>query len=63
MRHYASGRFDWLISGHQSVDPSREAISILSGKQKIYVCPIYSIVTQLNLNCSASSKDDRMLAK
>ena len=32
--------FDWLLSGHQSVNPSREAISILSGKiQKIYVCP------------------------
>ena len=30
----ANGRFDWLISEHQSVNPSREAISILSGKQK-----------------------------
>ena len=27
-------RFDWLISGQQSVNPSREAISILSGKYK-----------------------------
>ena len=34
MRHHANGRFDWLISGHQSVNPSREAISILSGKYK-----------------------------
>ena len=34
VRHYANGRFDWLISGHQSVNPSREAISILSGKYK-----------------------------
>ena len=36
--------FDWLISGYLSVNPSREDISILSGKykykiQKIYVCP------------------------
>ena len=28
------GCFDCLISGHQSVNPSREAISILSGKYK-----------------------------
>ena len=32
--HHANGRFDWLISGHQSVYPSREAIPILSGKYK-----------------------------
>ena len=32
--HHANGRFDWLISGHQSVNPSREAISIVSGKYK-----------------------------
>ena len=34
MHHYANGCFDWLISGQQSVNPSREAISILSGKYK-----------------------------
>ena len=34
VHHYANGCFDWLISGHQSVNPSREAISILSGKYK-----------------------------
>ena len=34
MRHHANRRFDWLISEHQSVNPSREAISILSGKYK-----------------------------
>ena len=28
------GCFDCWISGHQSVNPSREAISILSGKYK-----------------------------
>ena len=26
--------FDWLISGHQNVNHSREAVSILSGKYK-----------------------------
>ena len=31
VHHHANGRFDWLISGHQSVNPSREAIS---GKYK-----------------------------
>ena len=32
--HHANGRFDWLISGQQSVNPSRDAISILSGIYK-----------------------------
>ena len=37
-----NGRFDWLISDHQNVNPSTEAILILSGKiQRIYVCPSY----------------------
>ena len=31
---HANGRFDWLIFEHQSVNPSREAISILSEKYK-----------------------------
>ena len=34
LHHHANGRFDWLISEHQSVNPSREAIAILSGKYK-----------------------------
>ena len=40
VHHHANGRFDWLISEHQSVNPSREAISILSGKYKRFMfCP------------------------
>ena len=34
VHHHANGRFDWLISGHQSVNPSRKAISVMSGKHK-----------------------------
>ena len=34
VHHHVNGHFDWLTSGHQSVNPSREAISILSGKYK-----------------------------
>ena len=34
MHHHANGRFDWLISEHQSVNPRREAIPILPGKRK-----------------------------
>ena len=34
VHHHANGRFDWLTSGHQSVDISREVISILSSKYK-----------------------------
>ena len=31
---YAKGCFDWLLSGQPSVNPSRQAISIVSGKCK-----------------------------
>ena len=48
VHHYANGCFDWLISGKQSVNPSREATSILSGKYKrftfvhsVQVCTIF----------------------
>ena len=34
VHHHANGRFDRLIFGHQSVNPSREVISILSDKYK-----------------------------
>ena len=34
VRHHANGRSDWLLSGHQNVNPLREAISILSSKYK-----------------------------
>ena len=42
VHHYANGCFDWLISGQQSDNPSREAISILSGKYKkfLFVHPV-----------------------
>ena len=33
VHHYAKSCFDWLISGHQSVNPSRAAISVLCGKK------------------------------
>ena len=32
VHYHANDRFDWLIFEHQSVNPSREAISVLSGK-------------------------------
>ena len=47
VHHYANSCFEWLISGHQSVNPSREAISILSGKHKRFtfvhpvLCTLY----------------------
>ena len=34
VHYHANGHFDWLISRHQSGNPSREVISILSGKYK-----------------------------
>ena len=49
MRHHANGRFDWLIFGHQSVNPLREAISVLSGKYKRFTC-----VNNQLCNCDCS---------
>ena len=34
VHHHPNGHFDWQIPGNQSVDPSREPISLPSGKQK-----------------------------
>ena len=52
VHHYADGCFDWLISGQQSVNPSREPISILSGKYKrfTFVHPVGSV--PIRLACS-----------
>ena len=36
VHHHAYGHFDWLISKHQSVNLSREAISTLSEKYKMF---------------------------
>ena len=36
VHYHASGRFNWLISAHERFNPSRESISILSGKYKIF---------------------------
>ena len=46
MHHHVNGCFDWLISGQQSVNPSREAIIILSGKYErfAFVHPVLVLV-------------------
>ena len=31
---HVNGSLDWLISGHQNVNPLKEVISILSGEHK-----------------------------
>ena len=45
VRYQANGRFECFLSGHQRVNPSREAISILSGKHKrftlVHPVPLY----------------------
>ena len=40
VHHHANGCFDWLVSGQQSVNPSREVNSILSGKYKRFTLSI-----------------------
>ena len=47
--YHANDRFDWLIFGHQKVDPSREAISILSGKYKRFTLIVHPVVRRLKL--------------
>ena len=34
VHYFANGCFDWLISGQQSDNPLREAMSIMSGEYK-----------------------------
>ena len=43
VHQHTNGRFDWLISGHQSINPSREVISVLSSskyKRLTFVHPV-----------------------
>ena len=44
VHHHANGRFDWFIFEHWSVNPLREAISILYGKYRrfTFVHPVTS---------------------
>ena len=53
VHHYADGCVNWLISGQQSVNPSREAISILSGKHKrfTFVHPVNESKILLFVQC------------
>ena len=53
---HANGRFDWLISEHQSVNPSKEAISILYGKYKrfTFVHPVHGNLTLWSYNARSS---------
>ena len=43
--YHANGHFDWSISEHQSVNPSGEAISMLSRNYyQIQVCPSWDVI-------------------
>ena len=61
VHHHANGRFDWLISEYYSVNPLREAISILSGKYKIstLVHPVQAsiILKACEINAVKKRKD------
>ena len=65
VHHFVSGRFDWLIPEHQSVNPLREAMSILSGKYKRFtlVRPLLSgmFVGQRVLCLTGSSLDTNLI--
>ena len=54
--HHTNGRFDWLISGHKSVNPSKEVISILSGKDKrfTFVHPVRLHIVVMIINTVAN---------
>ena len=66
VHHHANGRFDWLISEHQGDNPSRETISVLSGKYKrfTFVHLVYSqhyVITQyISLRCTVVNELYRM---
>ena len=66
VHHYTNGCFDWLISEQRRVNPSREAISVLSGKHKWFTfvhsvgdeVGIYTFLStwsgdSVNINCFA----------
>ena len=50
VHRHNNGSLDWLISEYQSVNPSREAISILSGKYKRF--KFVHLVMRSQLSCT-----------
>ena len=54
VHHHINGCFDWLISEYQSVNTSREAIAILSGKYKrfTFVHSVSTVIIILLINNS-----------
>ena len=55
----ANDCFDCLTSGHQSVNSSRQAISMLSGKYKRFTFVYPVIVTTIILLCKDLLKGDQ----
>ena len=41
VHHHANSRFDWLISGHQSINPLREVISIFIHLSILWLTPTF----------------------
>ena len=56
VHHHANGRCDWSISEHQSVNPSREAISILSGKYRRFML-VHPVVNHLEQKAQEYKKE------
>ena len=58
VHHHADGCFDWLISGHQSVNPSREVITkdlCLSILYKLYFLSVHKLLLMLILATSSQT--------
>ena len=46
VHHQVNELFDWLICVHQSFEPSREIISVLSEKDKRFTLIVHSVLRQ-----------------
>ena len=60
VHHQPSGCFDLLMSGQQSVNPSREAIYVLSRKYKRFAFA-HPFTTEMNLKSCVSLAKDTIL--
>ena len=56
VHHHANSHFDQSVSEHQSVTPSREVVSILSGKYKrfTFVHPVQVATAKIGIICATA---------
>ena len=65
VHHHDNGSFAWSISGPQSINHLREAISVMSGKYKrfMFVHAVFCIIAEILIDPSSQSQGYQKMDK